>query len=81
MPMVVYTEEELIEACNKAAADASRDIAEMRDRCMVENTQLRRKLNDVRDAAEAFDRAISTDCDGPERDRLRAHLTLTRALS
>lgn len=52
MPMVVYTEEEVIDACNKAAANAVSDVAEQRDRAMVENTAIRKKVNDLRDMVE-----------------------------
>lgn len=50
--MVVYTEDEVIQAQDRAAADAVRDVAEQRDRAMVENTELRRKLNDCQDAIQ-----------------------------
>ena len=35
MPMVVYTEEEMIEACNQAVAVEARQIAETRDKFMA----------------------------------------------
>lgn len=49
MPMIVYTEDEMIEACDKAAENAVCDIAQMRDRAMVENTAIRKRINDLRD--------------------------------
>lgn len=49
MPMIVYTEEEMIEAQNLAVADATRDLEGRYQRTMAENTQLRTSLNDLRD--------------------------------
>jgi len=50
MPMIVYTEEEVIEKCNEAEALGASRAAKDRDIAMAENTALRRKLNDCRDA-------------------------------
>ena len=49
MPMVVYTEEEVIDACNKAAADAVHDVAQMRDNVTSENRALRRAIREACD--------------------------------
>ena len=48
--MVVYTDEEVIEKCNEAEALGAARAAKDRDRAMVENTALRRKINNCRDA-------------------------------
>lgn len=48
--MVIYTEEEVIEKCNEAEALGASYAAKDRDRAMAENTMLRRRLNDCRDA-------------------------------
>lgn len=52
MPMIMYTEEELIDGQNLAVADALREIHPRLDRAMTENTELRKRLNDLRDGAE-----------------------------
>lgn len=50
MPMIVYTEEEVIDKCNEAEAMGANRAAAHRSEYMSENTQLRRSLNDARDA-------------------------------
>jgi len=52
MPMVVYTEEELIDAQNRAAADAVTDVAAQRDKAMRENTMIRNRVNNLREAMQ-----------------------------
>lgn len=49
MPMIVYTEEEVIDACDKAAAKAVHDVAEMRDRATRNNERLRKAIVDACD--------------------------------
>lgn len=50
MPMVVYTEEECIEAHNRGEAEGMSRGEQDRHRLAAENTAMRRKLNDLRDA-------------------------------
>lgn len=50
MPMVVYTEEECIEAKNRGEREGLERGEQERHRVAVENTAMRRKLNDLRDA-------------------------------
>lgn len=52
MPMVVYTEEELVEAHNEGEREGLSRGQQERDRLAAENTAMRRKLNDLRDAVE-----------------------------
>ena len=54
MPMVVYTEEDMIVACDKAAPVAVRDVAAQRDHAMRENTAFRRVINDLRDGLQSI---------------------------
>lgn len=53
MPMVVYTDEEVIEKCNEAEALGASRAAKDRDMAMAENTLLRRKLNDCRSVLQS----------------------------
>jgi hypothetical protein len=39
-----------------------------------DNTTLRKRVAELEGAARAFDECLSSDCDGPERDALRAAL-------
>ncbi len=50
MPIVAYTEDEVIERCNEAESLGAARAAKALDMAMAENTMLRRKLNDCRDA-------------------------------
>jgi len=45
--------------------------------CQEERDALRRRLDAVRKAAQAFETDLSTDCDGPARDALLAALDET----
>jgi hypothetical protein len=54
MPMVMYTEEELIEALNKGEKDGAARGSKDLMRAMAENTMLRRKFNEARDAITAI---------------------------
>ncbi len=50
MPMVVYTEEECNDAQRQGETDGMSRGQQERDRLAAENTAMRRKLNDLRDA-------------------------------
>ena len=78
MPMVVYTEDEVIEKCNEAEASGAAGAAADRDKAMAENTMLRRKLNDCRDAIRQIveSEAIKNAC-GWYTEIERARQTLT----
>lgn len=66
MLMVIYTEEELIEATEAAKADALRDFDEQRTRYMSENTMLRRECNDLLEALKDIVNGIDLEF-GPSR--------------
>lgn len=63
MPMVVYTEEEVIDKCNEAEALGASRAAADRDRAMAENTALRTKLNDYRDAMKCLANDVDTNAE------------------
>lgn len=50
MPMVVYTEEELNDAQKQGETEGAARSEQERHRLATENTAMRRKLNDLRDA-------------------------------
>lgn len=52
MPMIVYTEEEVIDKCNEAEALGAKRAAADRDKAMAENTAMRKTLNDCLDALQ-----------------------------
>lgn len=49
MPMVVYTEEEMIEKCDEAQANGARRCAEDRDRAKLQVVELRNALRRIAD--------------------------------